>query len=108
MDQLHKDIALALDLSEQIVNLAKEKDWSKMEQLDTERMDLLKAVFTSPSFSNKKNSPEVKRKLDTISSLNSEAIDLCSQAKDGMLADGRTLRRGRDAIQAYKEQTTGD
>jgi hypothetical protein len=105
MEQLHKDIALALDLSEQIVNLAKENDWSQMERLDAERMDLLKSIFTDHSFDATKISPEVKRKLDSISSLNSEAIDLCSQAKDELQADGQTLRRGRAAIKAYKEQT---
>jgi hypothetical protein len=108
MDQLQKDIALALDLSEQIVGLAREKEWSQMEQLDLQRMDLLQAVFTGQSFSANELPPELQQKFQNIADLNAQAMELCSQAKDELLTDGKTLRRGRAALKAYKEQAPDD
>jgi len=106
MDHLQKDISLALDLSKQIVSLAQEKDWVQMEQLDIKRMALLKAIFSGQSLDAER--PEVKEQLQSIVDLNNKAVDLCSQAKEEMLVGGRELRRGRDAISAYKEQTSDD
>jgi len=106
MDHLRKDICLALDLSKQIVSLAQDKDWSQIEQLDIKRMALLKAVFSDRSLDVDEH--EVKEQLQSIVDLNSEAVDLCSQAKEEMLIGGRELRLGRDAISAYKEQTSDD
>lgn len=106
MDRLEKDICLAVDLSKQIVSLAQEKDWSQMEQLDIKRIGLLKAVFSDQSLNIEEH--EFKEQLQTIIDLNNKAMDLCSQAKEEMLIGGRELRRGRDAISAYKEQSSDD
>ena len=106
MDHLRKDIRLALDLSKQIFSLAQDKDWSQIEQLDIKRMALLKAIFSDQSLNVEER--EVKAQLQSIVDLNNKAVDLCSQAKEDMLIGGRELRRGRDAILAYKEQTSDD
>jgi len=102
MVYLQENIRLAVDLSRQIVSLAQQQDWPQMERLDHERMQLLKDIFSDQSLDSEEAG--IKQQLQSIVDLNDEAMELCSQAKDDMLTDGRKLRRGKEAILAYKEQ----
>ncbi|MCP3671260.1 MAG: flagellar protein FliT [Gammaproteobacteria bacterium] len=102
MDHLQENIRLAVDLSRQIVDLAQQQDWPQMERLDQERMQLLKEIFSEQSLDSEESG--IKQQLQSIVDLNDQAVGICSQVKDSMLTDGRKLRRGKEAILAYKEQ----
>ncbi len=102
MDHLQENIRLAVDLSQQIFDLAKQHNWSQMERLDHERMELLKEIFSDQSLDSEESG--IKQQLQCIVDLNDQAMQICSQFKDNMLTDGQKLRRGKEAILAYKEQ----
>ncbi len=103
MDHLQENIRLAVDLSQQIFDLAKQHNWSQMERLDHERMELLKEIFSDQSLDTE--DAEIKLQLQSIVELNDKAIETCSKEKDAILTGGQKLRRGKEAILAYKEQT---
>ena len=95
-------LGLAVDLSRQILGLAKQKNWPEVQRLDRERLQLLEEVFSGGS--DKSNSEETAAQLRELIDLNNEAMDLCAQAKQNVLTEGRKIRQGKEAVAAYMER----
>ena len=93
---------LAIDLSRQILELAKQKDWPELQRLDRERLQLLEEVFSADPDHSKDD--EIATRLRELIDLNNEAMDLCTQAKQNVLTEGRKIRQGKEAVAAYMER----
>ncbi len=93
---------LAIDLSRRIIGLAQQKDWAELQRLDRDRMQLLEEIFSSnPDHS---QDDETAARLRELIDLNNEAMELCAQAKQGVLKEGRKIRQGKEAVAAYLER----
>ena len=90
-----------IDLSNQIIRLAEQKDWRRLEKLDQERMLLLKEVFSGGALY--PVDKDTRQQLQTIARLNDRALALCSRCRERMMVDSRKLRRGREAALAYQQ-----
>lgn len=95
-------LSLAIDLSRQILELAKQKSWPEVQRLDRERLQLLEEAFSSNS--DKSNDEETAAQLRELIGLNNEAMDLCTQARQNVLTEGRKIRQGKEAVAAYMER----
>jgi hypothetical protein len=102
LPQLEQNLTLALTLSEEILRLAAEKQWSEMEQLDRERMQLLEAIFSDPEISAHK---DFQAQIQRILALNDQAMSLCKDARGELMRDGQRLKLGKEAIRAYRKQS---
>ncbi|MET0029756.1 MAG: flagellar protein FliT [Candidatus Thiodiazotropha sp.] len=101
MSRIQENLEQALDLSQRILNLARNAEWGEMERLDRQRLPLLQTLFNDPQ------SPSgFEDQIQTILALNEEALAVCSQARGGMEKKGRNLKLGRVALQAYRKQST--
>jgi hypothetical protein len=102
LPQLEQNLKLALTLSQEIYRLAVEKQWSEMEQLDRKRIQLLEAIFADPELSTSKKSQD---QVEQIVALNDQAMSLCEEAREGLIEDGKKLKRGKEAVRAYRKQS---
>jgi hypothetical protein len=103
MSQFHENLDRALDLSQRILNLARESEWGEMAKLDQERMPILKSLFN-----NLESQPflaDYQDRLEEILSLNEQALRVCREARSPMLKMGRQLKQGRTAVAAYLKQS---
>ncbi|MCU7932184.1 MAG: flagellar protein FliT [Candidatus Thiodiazotropha sp. (ex Codakia rugifera)] len=103
MLQHKENLELALELSQEIVRLAQEKAWPEMEQLDQQRLQLLKAFFSAGDFNS--HDRMVEESIQSILDLNDRALAICAEARDFVMEDGRKVRLGREAIAAYQKQS---
>ncbi len=103
MSQVQENLDRALDLSRRIVNLARESEWGEMEQLDLERLPILKSLFNDPE--SQPVLADYRDRLEEILSLNDQALALCGEARGAMLTKGRRLKQGRTAVAAYLKQS---
>jgi ubiquinone biosynthesis protein COQ9 len=101
MSALEQNLNLAFELSQEILRLAGEKQWSELEQLDRERMQVLKSIFADPTAS---QSQGFEEKVQQIMQLNERTVTLCEVAREGVMRDGKKLKLGKDAVQAYRKQ----
>ncbi len=102
MTPSHSKLDLAIDLSRQIIELAQQKNWDEVQRLDRERMQLLEEIFSSKPDHSKDD--KTAARLRELIDLNNEAMELCAQAKDGVLKEGRKIRQGKEAVAAYLER----
>jgi hypothetical protein len=93
---------LAIDLSRRILAHAKQKNWSDVQQLDAERMTLLEEIFSGQRAD--ANNKEAAARLQELIDLNNEAMEICTEAKQGVLTEGRKIRQGKEAVAAYMER----
>jgi hypothetical protein len=99
MTQPREKLSSAIDLSNRILELADAQEWAQVEQLDGERMELLKAVFSDPDLD--RTDPEIRSQLQQVLQLNDQAVGICSNAREGLVSDGRKLQQGKEAVSAY-------
>jgi hypothetical protein len=102
LSQLEQNLKRALTLSREIYRLATEKQWSEMEQLDRERMQLLESIFADPELS---ASREYQARIQQIVALNDQAMSLCEEVREGLMQNGKRLKLGRAAVKAYRKQS---
>ena len=102
MPQLERNLQLAFELSHDILRLAQQQQWSELQQLEGKRMRLLEAVFSDPELS---RSQAVEDQIQQIISLNDRTVALCEEAKKDVMRDGKKLKLGREAVQAYRKQS---
>lgn len=88
-------------MSQEILQLAEQKQWSELEPLDRKRMQLLEAVFSDPGLS---RNEAFEDRIQQIITLNDRTVALCEAARKGVIEDGKKLKIGRDAIHAYRKQ----
>jgi hypothetical protein len=100
--QFEQNLQLAFELSHDILRLAEDKQWSELQQLERKRMQLLEAVFSDPELS---RSQAIEDQIQQIITLNDRTAALCEEAKQSVMQDGKKLKLGREAIQAYRKQT---
>ncbi len=103
MTQLERNLNLALELSQEIVRLAGEKLWPEMDRLDQQRMRVLETIFADPDI--KAGHREFEARLEQIVALNNRAVAICTEARDEVMQDGKRLKLGKEAIQAYRKQS---
>ncbi len=101
MPTLDQNLKRAFELSQEILRLAGEEQWSELEQLDQKRMQTLKAIFADPEAS---RSEGFEERVQQIVALNDCTVAICEEAREGVMKDGKKLKLGRDAIQAYRKQ----
>jgi hypothetical protein len=104
MSDLHTNLTLALDLSRQIVELAGQSAWTKMAQLDRQRLPILESVFNDNEF--KANPGSYNAQVQQIVDLNNQAVSLCADARGEISQKGRKLKVGKDAIVAYSKHVS--
>ncbi|MES9968756.1 MAG: flagellar protein FliT [Candidatus Thiodiazotropha sp.] len=102
MPTLEQNLKLAFELSQEIFRLAEEEQWSELEELDRKRMQSLKAIFADPEAS---KSAGFEERMQQIVSLNDRTVALCEAAREDVMRDGKKLKLGRDAVQAYRKQS---
>ena len=103
MLQLRDNLDLALELSTEIIRLAREEAWSDMEQLDRQRMQILESVFSHTEI--RANPQKFEDIIQQLVELNDQAIDLCAKARGAVIKEGQSLKQGREAIAAYRKQS---
>ncbi|WP_316368203.1 flagellar protein FliT [Candidatus Thiodiazotropha sp. CDECU1] len=101
MPTLEQNLKLAFELSQEILRLAGEEQWSELEQLDHKRMQTLKVIFADPEAS---SSEGFEERVQQIVALNDRTLAICEAARVDVMKDGKKLKLGRDAIQAYRKQ----
>jgi hypothetical protein len=101
--QLERNLNLALELSQEIVRLAGEKLWADMDRLDQRRMRILKTIFADPDM--KARHGEFEARIEQIMALNDRAVAICTEAREEVVRDGKRLKLGKEAIQAYRKQS---
>ena len=89
-------------MSNDIVLHAKRREWEQMRQLDLQRMQLLESLFSDKDFDAEEAG--VKERIQHMVILNEQALEICAQAREVVMADSRKLKTGRDALSAYKAQ----
>jgi hypothetical protein len=102
LSQFEQNLQLAYDLSHDILRLAQQKQWSELQQLERKRMQLLEAVFSDPELTRNK---AIEDQIQQIISLNDRTVALCEDARKDVMQDGKKLKLGKEAIQAYRKQT---
>ena len=65
------------------------------------RMKILEAIFADPEAT---GSEGFEERVQQIVALNDRTATLCEEAREGVMKDGKKLKLGRDAIQAYRKQ----
>ncbi|PUB73550.1 MAG: hypothetical protein DBP03_13385 [gamma proteobacterium symbiont of Ctena orbiculata] len=100
--QLERDLKQALELSQDIFRLAGEKQWSELQQLDQRRMQLLESIFNDPALIRDRVFEE---RIEQILALNERTVAICEEARDAVMEDGKRVRLGKEAIQAYRKQS---
>ncbi|MCU7847153.1 MAG: hypothetical protein KZQ89_03975 [Candidatus Thiodiazotropha sp. (ex Lucinoma kastoroae)] len=103
MPQHKENLKLALELSQEIVRLAEQKAWSEMEQLDSQRLQVLEAFFSAGNINSQDRM--VEESIQSILDLNDKALSICAEARDFVVEDGKKVRLGREAIVAYQKQS---
>ncbi len=103
MSQLQDNLDQAMDLSQRILSLARNAEWGEMERLDRQRLPLLQTLFNDPDLTAQLEGHE--QQIETILSLNEQALAVCSEARGGMLKMSRNLKQGRVALKAYRKQS---
>jgi hypothetical protein len=101
MSKLQKNLVMALDLSRRIVELAGQSAWTKMAQLDRQRLAVLESIFNDSEL--KTNPGSYDAQVQRIVDLNNQAVSLCTAARGEMSQKGRKLKVGKDAIVAYSK-----
>ncbi|MEW8508617.1 MAG: flagellar protein FliT [Candidatus Thiodiazotropha sp.] len=101
MSQLEQKLNQALELSHDILRLAGEKQWSELQQLDRSRMQLLESIFNDSELV---RDEAFEEQLAQILALNDRTVTICEEARDTVMEDGRRLKIGKAAIQAYRKQ----
>ncbi|MET0066187.1 MAG: flagellar protein FliT [Candidatus Thiodiazotropha sp.] len=104
MSRLQENLDQATDLSQRILNLARNAEWAEMERLDRERLPLLQTLFNGSE--PLADVEAFEDQIQAILALNEEALVVCSQARGGMQKKGRNLKLGRVALQAYRKQSS--
>ena len=103
LDTIDNNISRTLELSHRIIELGEQGEWDKVQALDDERLKLLQSVFTDQAFEPRRG--EFRDRLETLLSLNEEAVALCAKARRDSMANSRAAKRGAQAITAYRKQT---
>ncbi|MEW8657924.1 MAG: hypothetical protein AB2603_06290 [Candidatus Thiodiazotropha endolucinida] len=103
MTQLVQNLNLALELSQEIVRLAGEKRWSDMDELDRQRMRILESIFADPEMRTRHR--DFEDQLEQIVALNNQAMAICTEAREGVIQDGKRLKLGKEAVHAYLKQS---
>ncbi|MES9975078.1 hypothetical protein [Candidatus Thiodiazotropha sp. LNASS1] len=103
MTQLVQNLNLALELSQEIVRLAGEKRWSDMDELDRQRMQILESIFADPEM--RTGHGDFEDQLEQIVALNNQAMAICTEAREGVIQDGKRLKLGKEAVNAYLKQS---
>lgn len=101
MPTLEQNLKLALDLSQEIYRLAGEQQWPELEELDRKRMQTLEAIFADPEAT---RSDGFEERVQQIVALNDRTVTICEEAREGVMKDGKKLKLGKNAIQAYRKQ----
>ncbi|MES9992964.1 MAG: flagellar protein FliT [Candidatus Thiodiazotropha sp.] len=102
MPQLEQNLKHALELSHEIFRLAEEKQWPELQQLDQRRMQLLESIFKDPALIRDR---VLQGQIEQILALNERTVAICEEAKESVMQDGKRLKLGREAIQAYRKQS---
>ena len=99
MTHPQEQLGSAIKISNRILELADEQEWAQIEQLDGERMALLKAVLSDPDLD--RGDPEIRSQLQRVLQLNDQAVEICAHARKGLVSDGRKIQQGKEAVSAY-------
>ncbi|MBT2970117.1 MAG: hypothetical protein B6D72_05920 [gamma proteobacterium symbiont of Ctena orbiculata] len=102
MPQLEQNLEHVLELSHEIFRLAGERQWSELQQLDQRRMQLLESVFNDPALTRDRAFEE---RIEQILALNDRTVAICEEARAAVVEDGKKVRLGKEAIQAYRKQS---
>ena len=101
--KLRERVDLALELSNEIIRLARDEAWPDMEELDRQRLQILESIFKDRELQS--NPKAYETDFQKIAGLNNQALTICAKARGVISQKGRTLKLGREAIAAYQKQS---
>jgi hypothetical protein len=105
LDQFNENLAQAIDLSQQIIELGKQGEWKQVQALDSKRLSLLQSLFSDTAFEAQRG--KFREQIEKLLRLNEEAVAICTQARSVSMANSRAAKRGTQAIIAYRKQSGG-
>ena len=93
----------ALSCTEKMYTLAEQQDWEALEELETERSQLLDTLFSHPALPGMLS--KLANTIRLIIELDQKTISLGKNARNALKNEMRLLVQGKKAVDAYLDSS---
>ncbi len=101
MNNKSKQLLNALEHSETMLKDAEAGNWDKVVGMETQRSELLKKLFSSPSADD--NVADIDNKIKKIIDINNKLEAVVAKERDSAANDITSINKGRHAVSLYTQ-----
>ena len=103
MNNKSKQLLNALEYSETMLQDAKSGNWDKVIEMEVQRDELFKKLFSSPYGND--NVTDINNKINKIIDINNKIEAVVIHARNTTGSDLTLISKGRHAVNAYTQNT---
>lgn len=104
MNIIRKQLQNALEHSEAMLKDAEAGNWDKVIEMEAQRSELLKKLFSSPY--GRDNIADIDNKIGEIIDINNKLEAVVAKARDNAGNDITSINKGRRAVSLYTQNIT--
>jgi len=101
MNNKSEQLLNALEHSETMLKDAEAGNWEKVIDMEAQRSELLKKLFSSPYGNN--NIADIDNKIKKIIDINNKLETVAAEARDNAANDITSINKGRHAVSLYAQ-----